>query len=110
VKHSDARVKKSKQGWLYLALVVGADGFEWAGFFWERGGRRKGRGNMLLTPWGFPPLAQSNYRVSSLDPVVEFGFITKIKKYCCREDLIRASALLNGAPPSWVSNQEEHSV
>ena len=26
MKHSDARVKKSKQGWLYLALVVGADG------------------------------------------------------------------------------------
>ena len=47
--------------------------------FLERGGMRKGRGNMLLTPWGFPPLAQSNYRVSSLDPVVKFGFITKIE-------------------------------
>ena len=33
----------------------------------------------LLTLWGFPPLAQSNYRVSSLDPVVELGLITKIK-------------------------------
>jgi hypothetical protein len=44
VKHSDARVKKSKQGWLYLALVVGADGFEWAGFFGrgEEGGRDAG--------------------------------------------------------------------
>jgi len=34
---------------------------------------------MLLTPWGFPSLTQSNYRVGSLDPVLEFGLVTKVE-------------------------------
>jgi len=34
---------------------------------------------MLLTPWGFLSPTQSNYRVGSLDPVLEFGLVTKVE-------------------------------